>query len=336
MNTRFAKPSTCLFFLLQVFLAPAQLTKSPVIKGEPWKDSDGQLINAHGAGLLFYQGHYFLFGEIKNGHTWLVPGQGWEDYRVPAGGISCYSSDDCLDWKYKGVALASVTGEAKSDLDTGKVIERPKVLYNKKTKKFVMWMHIDRNDYAYSQAGVAQSDRPEGPYRYIGSVKPNGNMARDMTLFQDDNGSAYLIYSSENNQTMHVCLLSDDYLHPTPRDARILINQNREAPAMFKHGDTYYLITSACSGWSPNPASYAVADHPLGPWISKSNPCIGPGADSTFQAQSSFVLPIPGKPDDYIFIADRWNKLDLPDSRYIWLPLAVRGGKLEITWKKKP
>src|SRR5207253_9057282 len=135
--------------------------------------------------------------EIKKGQTWLVPGQSWEDYRVPAGGVSCYSSKDLAHWKYEGVALSPVAGDPNNDLDTSRVIERPKVIYNARTKKFVMWMHIDKNDYSYSQSGVAVSDHPAGPYKYLCSVKPNGNMSRDMTVFQDDDNKAYLIFSSE-------------------------------------------------------------------------------------------------------------------------------------------
>jgi hypothetical protein len=150
------------------------------VKGE-MKDNTGHLINAHGAGIFYYGGVYYLFGEIKKGKTWLVPGQQWEDYRVPAGGVSCYSSFDLKTWQYEGLALAPVKGDTTNDLDTDRVIERPKVIYNADTKKFVMWMHVDRKDYSYSQAGVAVSDRPEGPYRYVYSVKPNDQMARDMT-----------------------------------------------------------------------------------------------------------------------------------------------------------
>src|ERR1700753_893929 len=132
--------------------------------------------------MLYHDGTYYLFGEIKKGSTWRVPGQDWEDYRVPAGGVSCYSSKDFIHWKFEGWALAPVKGQPDSDLDTGRVIERPKVIYNAKTRKFVMWMHVDKKDYSYSQAGVAVSDNPAGPYRYVGSVQPNGQMARDMTL----------------------------------------------------------------------------------------------------------------------------------------------------------
>src|SRR6266498_5121768 len=117
--------------------AVSQKIKPPIIHAEIWKDIDENPINAHGAGILFHNGIYYMFGEIKKSKTWLVPNQDWEDYRVPAGGVSCYSSVDLLHWKYEGVALASVTGDATNDLDTGKVIERPKVIYNEKTGKFV-------------------------------------------------------------------------------------------------------------------------------------------------------------------------------------------------------
>src|SRR5215469_5002862 len=82
-------------------------------------DTDKNLVNAHGAGILYHDGVYYMFGEIKKGNTWLVPGQSWEDYRVPAGGISCYSSKDLKHWKYRGVALAPVKGKPESDIDTG-------------------------------------------------------------------------------------------------------------------------------------------------------------------------------------------------------------------------
>ena len=296
-----------------------------------WKDINGSFINAHGAGILNYNGTYYMFGEIKKGKTWLVPGQNWECYRVPAGGVSCYSSKDLSTWKYEGVALTAVIGDSSNDIDTGKVIERPKVIYNELTKKFVMWMHIDAKDYSFAHAGVAVSDNPAGPYKYLGSVQPNGQMSRDMTLFKDDDNKAYLIYSSENNNTMHVCLLSDDYLSPTKTWSRILIDRNREAPALFKNQGKYYLVTSACTGWSPNAATYAVASHPLGPWKEYDNPCTGEGAETTFQSQSTFVLPIKGKTDQYIFMADKWNKLDLENSKYVWLPLLIKNGKVEIT-----
>ena len=301
----------------------AQHVNPTITAGEQWKDDQGNFINAHGAGLLHFGDTYYLYGEIKKGETRLVPGQDWEDYRVPAGGISCYSSKDLLKWKYEGIALSATTKGADDDLDTGGVIERPKVIYNEKTGKFTMWLHIDKPDYSFARAGVAISERPEGPYLYLGSLRPNGQECRDMTLFKDDDDKAYLVYSSEQNNTMHICLLSDDYLSPTKYYSRILIDQRREAPALFKFGSKYFLITSLCSGWSPNAALYSVADSLMGNWENRGNPCVGPGADTSFGSQSSFVLPVNSGTGSFIFIADRWNKTHLPDSRYLWLPIQM-------------
>jgi len=287
-----------------------------------------QEINAHGAGVLYHNGVYYLFGEIKKGRTRLVPGQRWEDYRVPAGGISCYSSRDRVHWKNEGLALSPVVGDTASDLDTGRVIERPKVIYNSRTGKFVLWMHIDRNDYSYARLGVAVSDRPQGPYRYLGSMRPNGQESRDMTVYQDEDGRAYVVYASENNNTMQVCLLSDDYVRPTSVYRRILVGERREAPAVFKSQGHYYLITSLCSGWDPNAATCAIADSMLGEWRQQGNPCVGMGADITFGAQSTYVLPL-GR-DRFLFMADRWNKTDLERSDYLWLPFDVVHGRVEI------
>lgn len=320
------------FFTTQIAFAQKQ---SQFIPGEVWKDTQGNIINAHGGGILHHNDLYYWFGEIKKGQTWLVTAQNWECYRVPAGGISCYSSKDLLNWKYEGVALAATTGKPDYDLDTSKVIERPKVVYNARTKKFVMWMHIDTKDYLAARTGVAVSDKPQGPYQYIRSERPNDSMSRDMTVFQDDDGKTYHFFASEENATMHVNLLSDDYLSHTKNERRILVGMSREAPAVFKYAGKYYLVSSGCTGWSPNPASYAIADTPLGEWKQEDNPCVGERSETTFQSQSTYIVPVPGKDGSFIFLADRWNKTNLPDSRYVWLPMIMKDGKPQISYKDK-
>jgi hypothetical protein len=192
-------------------------------------------------------------------------------------------------------------------------------------------MHIDVKDYSFAHSGVAVSDNPAGPYKYLGSFQPNGQMARDMTLFKDDDNKAYLIYSSENNNTMHVCLLSDDYLSPTKTWSRILIDRNREAPALFKNKGQYYLITSACTGWSPNPATYAVASQPLGPWQEYDNPCTGEEAELHFNHKALLFCQLKEKLINIFSWQNRWNKVDLENSKYVWLPLSIKNGKIEIT-----
>jgi acetyl esterase/lipase len=132
---------------------------------------------------------------------------------------------------------------------------------------------------------------------------------------------------------MHISLLTEDYLKPSGTEKRVFIDKSREAPAMFKYNGKYYLITSACTGWLPNEAMIASADTISGDWKEMYNPCTGPESDSTFISQSTYVLPIEGKPGNFIFLADRWNKTNLEDSRYIWLPLVFRNDSVIIEWK---
>jgi len=42
---------------------------------------------------------------------------------------------------------------------------------------------------------------------------------------------------------------------------------------------------------------------------------------------------VQGEKDKYIFMADKWNKTNLPDSRYIWLPLTFENEKPVIKWE---
>jgi hypothetical protein len=330
--------------------------------GELWLDTGGHPINAHGGGLLYQAGVYYWYGEFKTGRTYLPDcNKSWGGTRVDTVGVSCYSSTNLLNWKNEGIVLPAVPGDPQHDLFPGKVLERPKVLYNRTTQQFVMWMHVDTTDYAAARCGVAVSPRPAGPYKYLGSFRPNadawpedataadktpaaknclardfhsGQMARDLTVFQDDDGQAYLFYSSEENPTMHVTLLTEDYLHATGKYRRIFQGRSMEAPAVFKHAGRYYLIASGCTAWAPNAARSAVADHPLGPWTELGNPCLGADSDKTFHSQSTFVLPIAGRPGAFIFMADRWNQWNLPDSRYLWLPLEFSAaGHPRLSWR---
>ena len=224
--------------------------------------------------------------------------------------------------------LAAEENDEIHDLHKSNVLERPKVLYNEKTRKYVMWMHIDNVNYTKANVGVAISDYPTGPFKYLYSKSPHGFDSRDMTVFKDDDGVAYLIYSSVDNSELHIGPLTEDYLDVKNVVRPILIGQHREAPALFKHQGTYYMITSGCSGWAPNAAMAHASESIMGSWETMGNPCVGGNKifrETTFFSQSTFVLPLAGLPGYFMFMADRWNPADLRDSRYVWLPLMVGG-----------
>ena len=164
-----------------------------------------------------------------------------------------------------------------------------------------------------------------------------GQMARDMTVFVDDDGIAYHVYASEANGTLHIAELSADYIDHSGRFVRIFPGRFHEAPALFKHRGRYFLITSDCTGWAPNAARVSVAESIWGPWEELGNPCIGMGAQIsvTFGAQPTFVLPLPGRPDAFIFLADRWCPGNAIDGRYVWLPIEFHHGIPMFAWHEQ-
>nr|GMC62712.1 Glycoside hydrolase, family 43 [Ipomoea batatas]GMC64077.1 Glycoside hydrolase, family 43 [Ipomoea batatas] len=297
--------------------------------GRIWLDTEGNPIQAHGGGILYDDKTkmYYWYGEYKDGATYHAHKKGAA--RVDVIGVGCYSSRDLWTWQNEGIVLAAEEKNETHDLYTLNVLERPKVIYNERTGKYVMWMHIDDTNYTKASVGVAISDSPTGPFDYLYSIRPHGFDSRDMTIFKDDDGKAYLVYSSVDNSELHVGPLNEKYLDVTRSMRRILVGQHREAPALFKNQGTYYMITSGCTGWAPNEALAHAAESIMGPWETIGNPCIGGNKIfqlTTFFAQSTFVLPLPGLPPGFfIFMADRWNPADLRDSRYVWLPLTVAG-----------
>lgn len=314
--------SVCLFVISGVTGFAQQRATAPLYgrynsfnPGQRWYDDRGEVINAHGGGLLYSGNRYYWFGERRG--------------RQGTSGVNVYSSQDLYNWKYEGLALSTDSADASSDIVPGCVMERPKVIYNAGTGKYVMWFHLELKGKGYSaaRAGVAVSDKVTGPYKFIGSFRPNGNMSRDMTLFVDEDGSAWHVYSSRENYDLRIARLTDDYLQPSAAD-KLLFSAHREAPALFKYQHKYYLITSGCTGWAPNKATIHTATSLWGPWTKMDyNPMAGAGADSTFGAQSTFIQPVAGKKDAFIFMADKWNPRDLRDSRYLWLPVNIRNGQ---------
>ncbi|MDD5509095.1 MAG: family 43 glycosylhydrolase, partial [Bacteroidales bacterium] len=207
---------------------------SSVIRpGELWLDNNGVPINAHGGGMLFDAGKYYWFGEHKV--------EGWKGNQAWIG-VHCYSSEDLYNWKDEGIAL-KVSADTSSEITAGCVLERPKVIYNRQTGKYVMWFHLELKGQGYKAArsGVAVADQVTGPYTYLESMRPNGEMARDMTLFLDDDGKAYHIYASEDNATLIISQLSDDFLKPSGTFVKILKGRYREAPAICKYQGKYFL-----------------------------------------------------------------------------------------------
>ena len=202
--------------------------------------------------------------------------------------------------------------------------------------------------YSRAMVGIATSDSPFGPFTVQNVTRMNYDAtlnanrlgeARDMTVFVDtgvdknNDGAddAYVIYSSEMNAKLYVSLLNKDYTglaaeadwaDDTQFAARIVTDNSREAPAMFKYGGYYYLITSGTDGWNSTAHIYYRSKNVLSGWEKIGNPAKN-DTGKMFNTQVTYVLPVDAENGKFIYMADRWNGSNLTDSRTIWLPIQM-------------
>ena len=310
--------------LLPILIAasiPSYGALSKINPGKAWNDTSGKHINAHGGCVVHHDGEYYWFGEDRTGFT--------------SNGVSCYKSSDLYNWQRVGLVFKT---SVANDPTTGKCIfERPKVIYNDLTQKWVMYCHWENGDgYGEARVCVGVCDRIDGDYEFVDTFRPNGHDSRDQTIFKDSDGKAYHFGSTDMNTNMNVALLSDDYLSTETNpvtETKILNGLRYEAPAIIKAGDTYFGVFSGCTGWDPNPGHTATATDILGYWEPGLNFCTDDGAATSYQSQSTFILKVPGHDNSYIYMGDRWNQSDIgAKSEYVWLPLSLRSGAPTVQW----
>lgn len=243
--------------------------------GALWRDVNGNPIQSREGCIIQHGGTYYWYGKhkgVKNRPN---------SYEVDAVGVSCYLSCDLINRKYEGLVLEADRYNPESYIHTSKVLERPEVIYNEKTGRFVMRMQIDIADrcFAVWVCRVGLSDRSI----YLLKVcVPNRQDSRDMIVYKNTDGTAYLVHSTDRNKTMSITRLTDDCSYVTDFFVSVLIHQKREAPALFYHNGLNYMITSGCTGWGPNAALYATCPHLLGKWKLIDNPCEGENYRQTF------------------------------------------------------
>jgi hypothetical protein len=281
-------------------------SESILINGLQWADSTGLPITAHGGGIIKVDSYYYWFGENRNTNGTFH-------------GVACYRSTDLVRWEFRGNVL---TQSSAPELASAK-IERPKVVYNASTHQYVMWMHKENaTDYTEAKAAVASSPTIDGNYTYHGSFNPLGNLSHDCTLFVDSDGKAYFIATTPNAHAMHIYRLSADYLSASSLVASLFADQDREAPALFKRGDYYFLITSLETGWNPNQQKYAYSKSISSGWSGLNDV----GDSDCHHSQAAYVLPVVGpSKTTYLFMGDRWAKAwgdPTNTSGYVWLPLS--------------
>jgi hypothetical protein len=286
---------------------PAQAAALSIPNGVQFTDTSGNALHAHGGGVIKVGSYYYWFGEDRNADN---------TFRY----VDAYRSTDLKNWEFRNHVL---TQSSASELATA-YIERPKVMYNASTGKFVMWMHKENGtDYSQARAAVAVSATIDGSYTYQGSFQPLGQyMSRDITTFVDTDGTGYMVSAANENYDLHIYRLTADYTGIAALVANPWAGGHREAPALFKRGGVYFMLTSGATGWNANQQQYATATSLAGPWTSMTNV----GDSTAYHSQTAYVLPVQGTSGtSYLYMGDRWGNSfggTVNDSRYVWLPLA--------------
>ncbi len=355
--------------------------RSEFINNAVWPDDKGMHINAHGGGILHHEGVYYWYGEHKvagDAGNYAQVGvhcyTSTDLYNWSDAGIALAVSEDpgspiqrgCILERPKVVRQTGrfvmwfhleLKGRGyETSLAGVAVANRPAGPYTflKAFRPDAGCWPVNATDELKMMSGN-QELMAEMSGRFLkGGPNPDtmrypicardfagGQMSRDMTLFVDDDGRAYQLRASEVNSTLHISLLTDDYLGSAGRYVRLFEHRWHEAPAICRHQGRYWLLSSGCTGWDPNEARSAVADSIFGPWQELGNPAQGVnpanglGAEKTFGAQSTFILPVAGRPGLFIAMFDLWRPENAIDGRYVWLPMRFAADRFTITWAER-
>ncbi len=303
---------------LSICAVASAFTDSPkqIKPGELWPDNRGKHVQAHGGGIIKLRDTWYWFGEDRT-----------QDNAPDKRYVACYSSKDLVTWRFRNQVLKTTD---PANLGPGFVLERPKVYYNAKTRKYVMYVHLDDQSYRAARVGVFTSNRVDGDYEFKTSFRPLDKESRDIGQFIDDDGSAYLIFESRPTGGFYIAKLSEDYL--SVEKEVCFVHAPLEGGGLVHYEGLYYLIGSRMSGWAPNPNLYATSKTLEGPWPDFKD--IAPPKTNTYGSQSTMMVKVTGKKKTtVIFMGDIWHPQTQWDSRYLWMPLEIGDGKL---WLPSP
>lgn len=269
--------------------------------GQEWLDTSGRPIQAHGGSILAEDGVCYWYGENKE----KTDGQNgiWH------WGLRCYRSRDLYNWEDCGVIIPPDESDESSPLHPTSMMDRPHILHNRRTGKYVCWLKIMERNHEQTET-VLTADHILGPWTMVRrGLRPLGMSAGDFDLAAAPDGKAYYFFERVHSETI-IADLTEDYTnvtgyysthfpHPQPPFVR-------EATAHFSRRGKHYLITSGTTGYLPNPSELAMADTWHGPYTVLGNPHPDDPSQTSFHSQVSSVFQVPWKKDLYIALADRW------------------------------
>lgn len=286
--------------------------KTSIKSGKYFYDTNGKLIQAHGGQIVPYNGKYYWFGEDKEGIVGRATGD--KDFSRWHNGIRLYVSEDLINWEDKGIVCVDNKGDKLTPFNPACITERPHVIYNEKTKKFVMWVKLcGPCDYSIPnyacRYGVAVADTIDGQYTFL-REELNG-FGGDFDIFEYE-GNGYIIGEKPHDA---LCLyhLDDTYTKIVGCEEYfkgVIPPYIPEAPCFINRNGNLSLVCSHTTGYFPNPTFYVQMESLFGKWQRGGNVCRNDIQNNSFNSQISCIFKIPNR-NLYVALADRWL-VDLP------------------------
>jgi hypothetical protein len=269
-------------------------------------DVAGNSLDAHDGSVLRVGGLYYLYGTSY--------ACGYE-YRVNSNfcGFKVYSSPDLVNWTDRGFVVAP---------HPCSYCFRPHVIYNASTQKYVLWSD---GGGVYN---IYTSNSPTGLFTQQPSPTLAVGDAVDLSLFEDDNGDAYLIHNTVDvapglTADGVVEKLTPDYLSTTGQFVKFGLG-DVEAFTVFKRGGVYHALMSDptcayCSGGTGEMTATSMLGPWSGAWYDPNGVNQSGGAEPRYRARLVNDTSCGGQPlaafpvaqndgsTQYYFMSDRWD-----------------------------
>jgi len=286
--------------------------------GQLWLDTNGKPIQCHGGALFYENGTYYWYGENKE----KTDGKS----KIWSWGVRCYSSKDLYNWEDRGLIIPPNINDKKSRLHPNNWLDRPHIIYNEKTKKYVCWLKFSGKIGCF---GVMTSDTLMGSYAMVNdNLRPYGTKIGDFDIAIDsESGKAYIYFDYDHKGIVSM-ELTDDFCNTTGEPSfhyhGLYPPYCREGVTLFTRNNLHYILTSGMTGYVPNPSEAAVFTKWNGEITIQGNPHVNDNSSASFNSQISAVFKHPKKEDLYIVLADRW----IPDyvmtsEKYEWIAKTI-------------
>ena len=299
-----------------------------------WKTTTGSYIYSQGGGIFRFpdaQGveHYYWYGAKYQEAVDYCPKAlaGSKSNITNFLGVTCYVSDDLVNWKYvRDVLTPSAAGWAYW-------VGRMGVAYIAEAKKYALLTQF--NDHVL----VATCSTPTGNYARHNEIDMTSMIGTpntgDMTVFTDpDTGKSYLCYSYGKGRSKiylsEIGVCSDGKIGL--KDChQIYKGSGREGDCMFKYKNKYYVCASDLYGWNASNVYYLEATSIYGPYTPTNNMQKMPGADADYGhvTQTGFFYTVRGsKQETVIYCGDRWAGFAGNGKGFNqWCPISFVDGK---------